>query len=153
MDKRLSRFITDPEKIERMISQYELAAKKNKEAADAYFKGKSMADALAEWEAKIEDAKKELLAVKEDAKHLDITSKELLGKARAKLSDVEAREKALDEKDKTIADREKSFEKEKQIYEELLEGLMQDKIKLESKKTDLNSWLNSINGLIKSFPS
>lgn len=148
----INKIITDPEALEKMIGRYEKAIEENKAALDKLLNAQSYEKQIAEWDERLDHAKKSVESANKEASEVIASANELLKEAHDQLEFAEAMKKVAEqateaqkkERVKLEARADQLFDIEKKLNEKEAE--------CEKYQAELAEWVSSAKYLIGDFP-
>jgi len=152
MDKRLSKLILDPVKLESLVVRYESAAENNKKALAEIAGVKGAADSAKKWLAKAEKAKKAVMTAEAEVKDVLDHASEKMAAADKKLAEAKKYEETVMELSAKMLEKEvalnnklKAFSDEKIKFEEIIEAHKKH-------AEEIESWAGELADLLSRSP-
>lgn len=152
MDKRLSKLILDPVKLESLVVRYESAAENNKKALAELTGVKGAADSAKKWLAKAEKAKKAVMAAEAEVQDIHDHASEKMAAADKKMVEAKKYEETVIELSSNLLEKESALNKK-------LKEFSDQKIKFDSiieahKKhaEEIELWVGELSDLLSRSP-
>jgi chromosome segregation ATPase len=152
MDKRLSKLILDPVKLESLVVRYESAAENNKKALAELTGVKGAADSAKKWLDKAEKAKKAVMEAEAEVRDIHDHASEKMAAADKKMFDAKKYEETVIELSSNLLEKEaalnnklKDFADQKMKFDEIIEAHKKH-------AEEIKSWVGELSDLLSRSP-